>query len=160
MNAIISSCGTYRYLLTRHIPCPLRWVKPCLFIMLNPSTADDKVDDPTIRKCMEFAKRHACTQLRVVNLFALRATNPKELEKHPDPIGPDNDKHIEEEIITSYNSSGVIICAWGNNKFAQVRANEVLKYGTDMGWKCLGKNKNGSPKHPLYIPYEKTLELL
>lgn len=147
MTAEISACGTYRYTLTRKTQCPLRWIMPALFIMLNPSTADAEKDDPTIRRCISFAERHSCTDLTVVNLFALRSTNPKELLKHPDPIGPLNDQRIAEQIYK--HRGGIVIAAWGSHSFAKDRADEIInKFGPFV---CLGTTKNGSPRHPLYV---------
>jgi hypothetical protein len=89
-TAVLSDCGTYRYRLGR------RWAEGPVdvWIMLNPSTADATVDDRTIRRCMEFSRRWGAGALVVGNLFALRATDPAELVRHPDPIGPDNDEHL------------------------------------------------------------------
>ena len=147
MTAIISECGTYRYTLTRELNCPIRWNKPCLFIMLNPSTADATKDDPTIRRCIKFAERHKCTKLTVVNLFALRATDPKELLNHPDPIGPLNHQYLEDEV--DIHQHGLIIAAWGSHPFAKDRATQVIEsFGP---FSCLGRTKDGSPRHPLYV---------
>lgn len=154
MKAIISSCETYRYTLERNIPSVLRWVKPVLFIMLNPSTADSTIDDPTIRRCMSFSKREGFTKMTVVNLFALRATNPKELLLHSDPIGPDNDQIISDMMA----KHDIVIAAWGANSFALKRAEEITKkYGP---FHCFGITKNGSPRHPLYVKGDTELEQL
>lgn len=152
MGAIISDCGKYRYVLTRDIPCLLRWNRPCLFIMLNPSTADATMDDPTIRRCMGFAKSEGAAELTVVNLFALRATDPKELWKHPAPVGPDNDRHIKEQLAA--HRIGVVIAAWGAHKKAAARAKAVIQMAVDAGveMQCLGVSADGSPRHPLYLP--------
>ena len=158
MSAIISEDGKYRYVLRRSLGSVLRWYKPVLFIMLNPSTADAETDDPTIRRCMAFAKRSGATHLNVVNLFALRATDPKELLKAEDPIGPENDNYIAEEI----RKNGMLptVCAWGSHKFAKKRAMEVLSHGAPGGFVCLGQTKDGSPKHPLYLKSDKQFEEL
>jgi len=154
MTAEISSCGAYRYTLTRKTNCIFRWHRPALFIMLNPSTADATQDDPTIRRCISFAERECCTDLTVVNLFALRATDPWTLTGHPDPVGPLNDLKIAEQI--EEHKLGIVIAAWGAHPFAQKRGKEALdKFGPFM---CFGKTKNGSPKHPLYL--KKDAELI
>jgi hypothetical protein len=146
-SAVISPCGRYRYVLHRELPQPLRWVKPALFIMLNPSTADATQDDPTIRRCIGFAKYWGCTSLTVVNLFALRSTDPSGLAIDHDPVGPDNDTHIAEQI--RLHSLGVIVGAWGAHPFARKRAEEVMqKHGP---FSCLGTTKAGAPRHPLYV---------
>lgn len=148
MTAEFSECGTYRYVLTRQLSTPLRWVRPALFIMLNPSTADAVNNDPTIRRCISFAEREACTTLTVVNLFALRATDPKELKKHADPVGPLNDKFIEAQI-TKHRMGGIIVAAWGAHPMAKERADWFFR--NYSGIKCLGTTNNGSPRHPLYV---------
>lgn len=157
---VISDCGTYRYTLTRHIPCILRWVKPALFIMLNPSIADTTINDPTITRCINYCKKWYHTDLTVVNLFALRATDPKELKKHLDPIGPENDRYLKEEIEKHLQLDGIIIAAWGANKYAKERAEQVLKMFPPGNLRCLEQNKDGSPKHPLYCRAEIGLKLM
>jgi len=147
MSAIISECGRYRYVLRRKIPSIVRWVRPILFVMLNPSTADAELDDPTIRRCKAFAERDGFTQLTVVNLFALRATDPAGLKIDHDPIGPENDRYLQEEIL-AHGSTGLVVAAWGAHPFATERAKHVLRMGV---FDCLGKTKAGFPRHPLYI---------
>ena len=148
MGAEFSECGKYRYVLTRKTSCPFRWVKPALFIMLNPSTADEIQNDPTIRRCISFAEGWGCTELTVVNLFALRATNPLDLKKSEDPIGPLNDLYIAK-AIEKHKTFGLAVAAWGAHPFARERAREVLdKFGPFF---CLGKTQAGAPKHPLYL---------
>lgn len=95
-SAEISPCGQYRYKLMRSILQVVGWDKPALFIMLNPSTADADIDDPTVRRCIGFAKREMCSSLTVVNLYALRATDPRQLMKHQNPVGPLNDQWLAE----------------------------------------------------------------
>ena len=147
-QAIISPCGMYRYTLHRRVECTLRWVKPVLFVMLNPSTADATKDDPTIRRCISFTKALGGTSLTVVNLFAFRSSSPEALKLAPDPVGPDNDNHIREQI--ERHSLGIIIAAWGAHKFTLSREFQVYNYGHPK-WSCLGKTKGGSPRHPLYV---------
>lgn len=151
-SAHISPCGKYRYVLRRSLGSVLRWHKPILFIMLNPSTADAETDDPTIRRCMSFAQREGMTHLTVVNLFAFRATNPKALKECENPIGPENDQILEQEI-TAHRE---VVAAWGAHPFARFRAQEVTKkFGP---FQCLGKTKGGDPRHPLYVPGTMPLE--
>ncbi len=159
-TAIISPCGTYRYTLRRRIPSALRWVKPCLFVMLNPSTADATKDDPTIRRCIGFAKREGCTDLTVVNLYALRATDPAELGKHADPFGPDNGRHLAEQIALHRHE--IIIAAWGANPFAyRQESTSVAKMALrTAGAFCLGTTAQGHPRHPLYVKADQPLVLL
>lgn len=124
------------------------------FVMLNPSTADDKVDDHTIRKCMGFAERWGYVGFHVVNLFALRSTDPNALYGHPDPIGPENNSFIEASAM----SGPLTIVAWGNHGNLRGRDREVLRI---LAGKCevkaLGFNKNGTPKHPLMVSYDTPL---
>ena len=144
-KAIFSECGKYRYVLRRSLNSHLRWVKTIIFVMLNPSTADAVEDDPTIRRCISFAEREGFTHMTVCNLFALRATNPKELLVAEDPIGPDNHWTLEREM-TMHDFR---VAAWGAHPFTKERAQDVVdRYGP---FHCLGTNKDGSPKHPLYL---------
>lgn len=148
MSAIISECGTYRYLLTRpsEVQHPDR--STALFIMLNPSTADASLDDPTIRRCRGFARTWGCAGITVVNLYALRATDPAALRGHPDPVGPDCDMHLRA-LAREY---GEAVCAWGANAMPG-RVDQVVRIFREAGarlW-CLGTTKAGAPRHPLYV---------
>ncbi len=144
-GAVLSPDERYRYLLTRE-----RAAGPGLvFIMLNPSTADDRIDDPTIRRCIRFAAREDAGRLVVVNLFALRATDPRELARDPDPVGPRND-----EFLLIHCTPGVrVVAAWGAHPFAAARATTVTRMVTNAGasLECLGVTKDGHPRHPLYV---------
>jgi hypothetical protein len=148
-GADLSSDLTYRYLLWR------RWaVGPaCLFIMLNPSTADDAMDDPTIRRCIGFAREWGYASLEVANLFAVRATRPGVLYRHPDPIGERNDECLRE----ASRRCDRVVCAWGNHGRLAGRGTRVLAGLLSMRvrpW-CLGLTKSGQPIHPLYQPVGK-----
>lgn len=145
---ILSDCGTYRYTLTRRIPCALRWVNPVLFIMLNPSIANATIPDPTTTRCINYAKSWSNTDLTIVNLFALISTEPKELISHADPVGPDNDKHIMEQI--EKHILGDIVLGWGADKFARGRAEKLKELLNGREVSCLVQNKDLSPRHPLY----------
>jgi hypothetical protein len=153
-SAVLSECGTYRYRLLRiwDVTRPM-----CVFVMLNPSTADASQDDPTIRKCVGFARRWGCGGIEVVNLFALRATDPREIRRHADPIGPDNDRHIREAVTRP----GAIVClAWGTHGRTYNRAwnvwQDIIGYG--VATRDLGLTKCGQPRHPLMQPYPKATE--
>ena len=138
-GAFISKCGNYRYALHRI------WdfnKKPLVFIMLNPSKADAYEDDNTILKIVKIAKYNGYGGIRVYNLFALRATNPKKLETHTDPFGRN------AEWLSDIPLGVNIVFAWGANKNAQHIASEVIEHYPDTY--CLAINKNGSPKHPLF----------
>lgn len=145
-DAVISDCGRYRYLLRRSWD----YDRPrCLYVMLNPSTADAEVDDATIRSCTRLAKGFGYGSFEVINLFGLRATDPAELAKADDPIGPRN-ADVGDAAI---NRCDIVICAWGAHPIAERRAHNMKSWV--RGWKpaayCLGTTKSGAPKHPLYI---------
>lgn len=144
-SATISSCDQYRYRLSRLADD----ANPLAFIMLNPSTADASIDDPTIRRCLGFATSHGYAGIEVFNLYALRATDPKKLLSHPAPVGPDNDFHLK--LAAAQHKQ--LVCAWGGNAKSG-RVEHVRQMFLDGGCQlmCLGKNKDGSPKHPLYLP--------
>ena len=153
--ADISPCQTYRYSLTR------RWVadphaRVLTFVMLNPSTADADTDDPTIRRCIGFARREGFGRLRVVNLFAYRATNPKALLTCLDPVGPENDEYLDSARISTSVAPKILVAAWGVNAQPE-RVRRVLDvcYGAD--WRCLGTTKDGHPRHPLYVKGDQPL---
>lgn len=147
-TATFSLCRTYRYALTR------RWSdRPmAVFIMLNPSTADALVDDPTIRRCISFARSWTAGGLLVLNLFGLRATDPAVLGRHPDPVGSDNDPVIAERLLAD-EPVGPVICAWGAHPGTAERAGRVLALLRNRGIRplCLGTTKAGHPRHPLYV---------
>lgn len=151
-NAIISSCGSYRYLLSRDfVENPSN---PIIFCMLNPSTADASLDDPTIRRCIGFAKTWGCDSLKVINLYAFRSSSPKNLWITNDPVGIENDKYLRELAMQHKN----IVCAWGANAKKE-RIAEVfdLFNSVDANLYCLGTTIKGMPKHPLYIKSDQDL---
>lgn len=147
-TATFSPCGLYRYTLTRALPQVVSFRRPCLFIMLNPSDADATKNDPTIRRCIGFAKREGCTALTVVNLFALRATDPAELERHADPLGPDNARHIWDQLDA--HRFALRVAAWGAHPKARGQVSTCASIA-DAGAMCLGMTRDGSPRHPLYV---------
>lgn len=146
---------TYRYHLTRHWDDLMSGARPpLLWIMLNPSTADEKILDPTVRKCIHFAKAWGYGGIEVCNMFALRSTDPRELMRRELPIGVDNNRTILERVSDVHHRGGKIVCAWGNNKaivsYKRIEwAREALR--SFPLW-CLRLNGDGSPGHPLYIP--------
>jgi hypothetical protein len=158
-GALVSDCGRYRYSLTR------RWApgtsaadgNALVFVMLNPSTADATKDDPTIRKCMGFARRLGRGGIVVVNLFAWRATDPADLWRASaaghDVVGFANDAAIRGALRTSAD----VVLAWGAQPAARVRTRvrEVLELVELEGKSalCLGVSADGSPRHPLMLPY-------
>lgn len=143
-SAVFDETGKYRYRLLRE------WddSKPkCAFLMLNPSTANAEDDDPTIRRCIGFAKEWGYGGVEVVNLFALVSSDPKKLLTDNDPVGKLND----EFIFTAICEAGIVVAAWGAFKESRQRAADVLKMLDGIGIRCLGITKDGCPKHPLYI---------
>jgi hypothetical protein len=131
-SATFSPCRTYRYALTR-VWAPGRPL--AAFIMLNPSTADALDDDATIRRVSGFARSWTAGGILVLNLFALRATDPRQLRQHPDPVGP-------------------VVCAWGVHGVLADRDQRVLELlrARCVRPLCLGTTKDGHPRHPLYVP--------
>jgi hypothetical protein len=148
MSARISDDGLYRYTLSRE------WDEgdgTCLFVMLNPSTADATEDDPTIRRCVGFAKSWGYRRLEVGNLFAFRATQPDDLFLADDPVG----QHDDFWLMWLYGRADRIVAAWGAHAKATARATEVLRrvhasIFSDLVV-SLGTTKDGAPRHPLYV---------
>ena len=148
-NATFSDCRKYRYGLSR------TWngkKKTILFIGLNPSTANEKIDDPTIRRCINYAQNWGYGSLLMVNLFAYRATMPSELKNVKNPIGNDNDL----QIIELSKKADIAVAAWGNEGTLLNRDKEVKKILPNL--MCLKINKSGQPSHPLY--QKKDLKLI
>jgi hypothetical protein len=144
-GATLSPEGWYRYNLWRW------WGKGTglvCWVMLNPSTADSFVDDPTIRRCIGFSRAWGYGGLVVVNLFALRSTDPKALLKHADPIGLRN----HEAIIDAIKGADLVVAAWGSFKVKRSRPSiDSYCYMLEKPLRCLGTTKDGSPRHPLYV---------
>jgi hypothetical protein len=158
-GAEISDCGHYRYRLWR------RWDArgAVAFLMLNPSTADASTDDPTIRRCMRFARSWGYGSLEVVNLFAWRCSSRVVLLTVPDPIGPLNDAAIPGVV----GAADGVVCAWGAwgqgvDGIARTRARVVMELlrgcvSASRIW-CLGTTASGHPRHPLYVPAKTALQ--
>ena len=154
-NAVISSCGKYRYLLTRQVDPGDR---TATFIMLNPSTADAVNDDPTIRRCIGLARWWRCGRVVVANLFAVRATAPADMRQASDPVGPENRDWVTRAVERAVGACdpadrGPVVCAWGTN------GSYLDQDRTVLGWiegackpVALGFTRDGHPRHPLYIP--------
>lgn len=151
-DAKISPCGKYRYSLTRIWEPGLPKV---YFIMLNPSTADALVDDPTIRRCVGFAKEWGYGGIKVLNLFAVRTAFPKEMMEASDPVGPENYDEFER-MLTSEDP--LIVCAWGVHGAYMDQDLTVLGWIEHLNPKCLGLSKDGHPRHPLYLPKKVNLQ--
>ena len=144
-----SDCEKFRYTLTRI------WDEggtKALFVMLNPSTATEVQNDPTVERCERRARHMGFGAFRVCNIFAYRATDPKDMRAAPDPIGPLNDEAISDAAPWADQ----IICAWGTHGEHLNRgpAVEELLRQSDLPLFHLGLSKAGHPKHPLYISYD------
>lgn len=124
-----------------------------MFIGLNPSTADEMNDDPTIRRCIRFAQNWGFGRYLMTNLFAYRATDPKVMKAYPEPIGPENDKVLVEQA----SQAKLVIASWGVHGVFNNRAALVLKMLPPVH--CLGITKDGFPKHPLYLKGDSKPEL-
>lgn len=142
-DAIISDCGQYRYSLSRIWDESLPKV---MFIMLNPSTADADKDDPTIRRCINFAKSWGYGGLYVGNLFAYRATNPKDLQKPFDPVGKENAYWLAKLS----EQSEIVVCAWGNRNISDKVTHKPLQVIKKPLY-YIELSVDGIPKHPLYL---------
>lgn len=149
-SAILSPCGRYRYTLERVWHEGLSSV---VFIMLNPSTADHEVDDPTIRRCVDFAKRWGYGGIIVVNLFAVRSKDPQALYAADDPVGPDNHTHVKNVLDRAYFQKAAVVCAWGVHGVYMDQDRTMLGWIEAEGLKpmALDLTKAGHPKHPLYL---------
>lgn len=144
-----SECEAYRYSLTRvWDPDGNR----ALFIMLNPSTATELQNDPTVERCERRARALGFGAFRVLNIFAYRATDPRDMRAAPDPVGPANDAAILEALAWADQ----VICAWGTHGEHLARGPKVEALLRQAGVPLfhLGLSKHGHPKHPLYIGYD------
>jgi hypothetical protein len=149
-SAAFSPCRNYRYSLSRFWNPTLPSI---LFVGLNPSTADDQKDDPTVRRCIGFARSWNFGGLILVNLFAYRSTDPSALLEAEDPIGPANDRHI----LAGAAVASLVVLAWGARGGLLDRDQQVLSFLPNAH--CLGTTKDGHPKHPLYLAGSTRLRL-
>jgi hypothetical protein len=157
-GATFSPCRTWRYCLWR------RWrdhgifdiddtrlgddnQDVCAFIGLNPSTADELEDDPTIRRCIGFAKSWGFGGIAMLNLFAFRATDPKDMKAARDPVGPWNDDALRRVTRVCRST----ICCWGAHGSFRFRDSHVKALLFRKSTYCLGRTNDGQPKHPLYL---------
>ena len=153
-GALFDTTGTYRYTLWR---CWSPDGPQITFIMLNPSTADEAKNDPTIRRCIDFAKSWGYGVLEVVNLFAYRAAHPIALRTIENPIGAENDRYILQAV----ERCATLVLAWGTHGTLLDRDREVIKLITGRTAQtlyCLGVTKDGHPRHLLYV--KKQMRLL
>lgn len=155
-GAIFSRCRTWRYTLWRDLTPEAH---PTMNVIgLNPSTATEHVDDPTIRRCIGFARWLHCGRLVMTNIFAYRATVPQDMMgMHRFARGVKNDEHILREA----QKAQIVVAAWGIHGAFRNRGQEVLKMLVDHGVMvhCFGLTQAGHPKHPLYLPKNTPLEM-
>ena len=147
-TAVYSDCETYRYSLTRV------WEpagQKVMFVMLNPSTATEVQNDPTIERCERRARALGFGSFRATNIFALRATDPKVMRAAEDPEGPEN----TEAILDGARWADMVICAWGTHGAHRGQGARITQLLRKNGLPLyhLGLSKAGHPKHPLYIAY-------
>lgn len=146
-SAEYSPCKRYRYTLTREMDRDVVGTdeRTIAFIGLNPSTATETKDDPTVRRCVGFAAREGFGRLVMLNAFGFRATDPKEMKAMAEPIGPGNDAAIVRVVA----AADLTVFAWGTHGAHMGRQSEVLELVGPRH--CLGVTKAGFPKHPLYL---------
>jgi len=149
-GAVISPCMRYRYVLWR------MWGKArkLTLIGLNPSVADAKKDDPTMKKIVKLAQKLGYGGVHMLNLFAWRDKSPEAMKKAKDPIGPENDKYLLE---FTQAETDVVVC-WGAHGTYLDRGREVLELIGRDDLKCFGLCQNGQPKHPLFLSSDTKLE--
>lgn len=172
-GAVLSDDRLYRYALSRRVPggqitldmsgtvthaTPRKGA--CAFVLLNPSTASEDVDDQTVRKCMGFCQRWGFATLDIVNLFAWRATDPAVLKGIADPVGPLNN----EWILAVARCADLVVLGWGNHGVLHGRGAAVMMLlqaaGVTLHCLGMGLTKKNMPRHPLYEPYNKPLETI
>ena len=153
--ALFSPDRKYRYVLRRRVGFGDRSV---LVVMLNPSTADHERNDNTVRRVIGFVNGYGFSLLTVCNAFALKSTDPKELYRAIDPVGPDNDEHLEREA----RSAEVVIAGWGNHGalFGRSMIVRTLLRRVKPQIYCWDLTSIGEPCHPLFLPKTRPLMLL
>ena len=146
LNAVFSEDRKYRYFLLRVWD---RRKPKCVFIGLNPSTANEVQNDPTVTRCRNYARFWGYGGLHMLNIFGFRATDPKVMKTQEDPNGDENDHWL----VKISKNAGIVICAWGTHGAYRERGKEVISMLDNAGvaLHCLGETKDGFPKHPLYL---------
>jgi hypothetical protein len=150
-SASFSDCRKYRYTLSRIWGAQGQGL--LVFVMLNPSTADELTNDPTVERCQRRAILGGFGGLMVVNLFALRSTDPAALKAHPDPVGAENDHHI---VQVCRIPGAVVVCGWGTHGKLKGRDRQVIHLlrQHDIPLHALKVSRDGHPWHPLYVSYD------
>lgn len=143
-GAEFSPCRRYRYALLR------AWQPEAgfaMFVGLNPSTADETTDDPTVRRCVAYAKAWGYGALCMMNLFAYRATQPADMLAQADPVGPESDTYL----LRMAAQADVVVAAWGTHG-AHLKRNDHVRFLLGGRLHYLRLTKDGHPGHPLYLP--------
>lgn len=152
-GAVFSDCERYRYRLWREWDASLPTI---CFLMLNPSTADEQANDPTIERCQRRAIAWGYGRLEIANLFPWRSTDPDQLIIATDPVGPA--QNADFAILDAVKDAQMVVCGWGNHRHATTRAEHVIELLTTAGLSsrlhALKINQDGSPGHPLYLSYD------
>ncbi len=152
----------YRYFLRRRVEkgSDLAAKPPIGFILLNPSTADETKDDPTVRRCRRYALAWGYGEVVILNAFAFRATDPAVMRAQADPVGPDNDRVIEESAAALVALGGALVCGWGNHGAFRGRGAEVRALLKAYPAQAFPHTGAGEPGHPLYLRKDVHLETL
>jgi len=143
-GASFSRCRVWRYLLWRRLTQRKRQ-RAIAFVGLNPSTADETKNDPTVRRCIDFARRWNFDLFYMLNAYAFRATDPAEMKRAADPVGKETDKVLRAVA----SQCRLIVAAWGVH-ISDERERDVLS-ALNCSVRCLGRTKHGRPRHPLYL---------
>ncbi len=143
----------YRYFLRRPVDgdLDLRAKPPVGFLLLNPSTADETQDDPTVRRCRRYAMAWGYGEVIVLNAFAYRATDPNVMRAQEDPVGPKNDQVITNTAATLIKLGGTLVCGWGNHGTYRGRGSELRELLKPYPVKAFPYTGVGEPGHPLYL---------
>ncbi len=132
---------------------------PIAFLLLNPSTADEVKDDPTVARCRRYAVAWGFGEVIVLNAFAYRATDPKDMRAQADPVGPDNDATLLATLPAVQALGGRLVCGWGNHGAHLGRSDQLRALLADFeGLRCFPKTKAGEPGHPLYLRKDVALQ--
>ncbi len=143
----------YRYFLRRSVDgdLDLSAKPPIAFLLLNPSTADETKDDPTVRRCRRYALAWGYGEVIILNAFAFRATDPQVMRAQDDPVGPENDRVITQTAQVLFDQGGALVCGWGNHGAFQDRGQAVRALLKGYPAKAFPFTGVGEPGHPLYL---------
>ena len=159
-HTIWSADRVYRYFLRRPVDenVALSSLPPLAFLLLNPSTADENKDDPTVAKARRYAHFWGYGEVIILNIFAFRATNPRLLCLQENPIGDENDSIIKNTVQTVLTLGGDVVCGWGNHGQILGRCYDMRSLLKGQKIKAFPFTKQGEPGHPLYLRHDVRLE--